>query len=374
MISSRSFQINSREGLIALNAVPGLSPRSSYNLSQAEDCWQRVINASSSEAANLLGIPEKTVVNLRHFPFDEFYREEMGRAEAAGARIVTLLDKQYPKALKEIPDPPLVIYVKGALPENDDVFIAIVGSRGATAYGLGIGERFAMRLVEAGVGIISGMARGIDAAAHWGALKARGRTIGVLGCGLDVVYPSQNSELYKEVSEKGCLITEFPMGTEPLPYHFPRRNRIVSALSYGVVVVEANARSGALITAEFALEQGRDVYAVPGRIDSPQSRGPHELLRQGARLVLDVNDILEDIPALKSQLELFPQETVKAQDDLTADELRVLKAVREGRISFDALVSRTMLPVPALMGVCLSLRIRKMINEHPGKVYALPGA
>ncbi|MBF0387699.1 MAG: DNA-protecting protein DprA [Candidatus Omnitrophica bacterium] len=372
MRSSLSSPITPRTALIALNAVSGLAPRTAFKLSQQEDFWPRLLNTSSEEAARALNISEKAVINLVNFPARDFKDQETARAEALGCRIVTILDDDYPLRLRDITDPPIVLYVQGSIPASDEVVLAIVGSRLATSYGLGIAERFAMRIVEAGAAVISGMARGIDAAAHKGALKARGRTIGVLGCGLDIVYPVQNKELYSQVAERGCLISEFPLGAEPYPYNFPRRNRIVSALSHGVVVVEANIRSGALITAEFALEQGREVYAVPGHIDSLQSRGPHELVRHGAKLIMSVEDIFEDIPALQLQPELFPVgkpvRPVKPAD-LTNDELKVITILDGDECSFDSLVARSGLPVPVLMGVCLSLQLRRLVRELPGKVY-----
>ncbi len=360
-----------RTALIALNAVAGVSPRTAYKLSQQADLFDRWKGFSLPDAAAAMEISDKALVNwiaLVESGFGE--REELKAAETA-ARIITIIDEDYPQRLKEIIDPPVVLYVKGRLPAVDDAVIALVGARQATAYGLAVAEQLSMRLAEVGVAVISGMARGIDAAAHRGALKACGRTYGVLGCGLDIVYPVQNQELSRKTAEQGCLISEFPFGTEPLPYHFPRRNRIVSALSQGVVVVEANAKSGALITADFALEQGRDVLAVPGRIDSPQSFGPHQLIRNGAKIVLSVEDILEDIVGLKVQQELFQEKVSKRPADLTVHEDRVLSIIEEGTASFDSLVSRSALSVPVLMGVCLSLQLRRVIQERPGKIYEI---
>lgn len=322
-----------------------------------------------AEAALLLGISEKAVINWQAFPVEDFERKESARAAELGAVIVTILDDDYPLRLKEIADPPVVLYVKGHLPDQDDAVVSIVGARQATAYGLGIAEQFAMRFAQAGAAVISGLALGIDAAAHRGTLKAGGRTLAVLGCGLDVVYPLQNRNLFTEISNRGCLISEFPFGAEPMLYHFPRRNRIVSGIAHAIVVVEAGLKSGALITAEFAMEQGREVLAVPGRIDVPQSRGTHELIRHGAKLALSVEDVFEELPGLKHQPELFqPKKKVRAPD-LTTDEQKVLSLLEAGELSFDGLVARAGLPVPVLMGVCLSLQLRKLVRELPGKVY-----
>ncbi|MBF0594542.1 MAG: DNA-protecting protein DprA [Candidatus Omnitrophica bacterium] len=369
MMSLVSSPVPLRAALIALNAVSGLAPRTAFKLSQQEDFWLRLVNTPRAEAAASLEISEKAVINLLHFPVLDFQKKEEAKAAACGARIVTIADEDYPGRLREISDPPIVLYVKGNLPAIDDVAIAIVGARQPTAYGHGIAEQFAMRIVEAGAAVISGMARGIDAAAHRGALKAGGRTFGALGCGLDVKYPYQNHDLHANVPGRGCLISEFPFGTQPLPYHFPRRNRIVSALSHGVIVVEANARSGALITAAFALEQGREVYAVPGRIDSPLSQGPLDLIRHGAKVTLSVEDVFEDIPVLKIQPELFPVKKVKSPVDLTPDETKVMGILEKGQCSFDTLAACSTLPVPVLMGVALSLQLRRLIRELPGKNY-----
>ena len=208
---------------------------------------------------------------------------------------VTFTSADYPKSLFEIPDPPPFLYVQGAL-RCHETAIAIVGSRRATAYGLQTTARLAEALAGQGITVISGMARGVDTAAHKGAIAAGGRTVGVLGCGIDRIYPPENRRLFQEMSEKGALISEFPLGTLPLAENFPRRNRIISGLSRGVLVVEAAENSGSLITAQYALEHGRDVFAVPGNISFATSRGSNRLIKQGAKLVDCVEDILEELP------------------------------------------------------------------------------
>jgi len=360
-----------RTALIALNATSGLPPRTTFQISLQEDWVNRLCRGSFSETRSNVGINERTSINFNSLIASDFAQREINKARDNGVRIVTFLDDDYPSRLKEIADPPVVLYVKGRIPAPEDVLIAIVGSREASSYGLGIAEQFAMRFAEAGAAVISGLARGIDAMAHRGTLKAGGRTLAVLGCGIDMIYPFQNRDLYKEIAERGCLISEFPFGAEPYLYHFPRRNRIVSGLSHGVVVVEARQRSGALITAQFALEQGRDVFAVPGRIDVPYSRGTHELIRNGAKIILSVEDVFEEIPGLKSQPELFSKVNKKKPSDLTADELKVLSIITQDAVSFDTLAAKAGLPVPALMGVCLSLELRRLVRELPGKMYEL---
>jgi DNA processing protein len=287
--------------------------------------------------------------------------------------VVTFLDADYPQTLRSIPDAPIVLYVCGAFPAEDDVVIAIVGARGATLYGLETAERLSRELTEMGVVIVSGLARGIDAAAHRGCLKASGRTVGVLGCGLDVVYPRENQDLFRLMMDKGCVISEFPLGTQPHPYNFPRRNRIVSGLSSGVVVVEAGQKSGALITAEFALEQGKDVFAVPGRVDNRMSEGPHALIRQGAKLVLSVEDILEEFPIRRQK-----EESASAPDGISEDsrdnalgfeEKRLLAFIAQSPRTLEELTTLTGLSTVSLMGPLLSLQLSRRITERPGKIY-----
>ena len=212
--------------------------------------------------------------------------------------VVLLGEPEYPELLSHIYDPPPLLFVKGELPSKDILNIAVVGSRNPTPYGVKMAEQLGYDLALAGVTVVSGMARGIDSAAHRGALKAGGKTIAVLGTGIDIVYPKENLRLAGEIEQNGVLVSEFPLGTKPLKGNFPRRNRVISGMSHGVVVVEARKKSGALITADFALEQGREVFAVPGRADLSASFGTHKLLRDGAKLVERAEDIIEEFPQL----------------------------------------------------------------------------
>ena len=235
------------------------------------------------------------------------FEKEFEQCEKENIQIVSLLDPTYPKNLASIYDPPLILYVKGILIPEDEISIAIVGSRHATPYGFRIAGRFAQELAERGVTVVSGFARGIDSEAHRGAVRAKRRTIAVLGCGLDIVYPKEHNALYQEIlSNGGALMSEFPFGTAPFAYNFPKRNRIISGLAMGVLVVEASKRSGSLITARLAAEEGREVYAIPGPIDSIVSSGVNELVKQGAKLATCVDDILEDLaPQLRASISSF---------------------------------------------------------------------
>ena len=231
---------------------------------------------------------------------------EAEQCTKAGVRMMSLLDPDYPKNLSAIYDPPLILYVKGTLIPEDNAAIAIVGSRHPTTYGIRCSSRFASELAERGFTIVSGFARGVDGEAHRGALRSKGRTIGILGSGLDVIYPKEHASLYEDILANGAIVSEFPLGTQPLAFNFPKRNRIISGLAMGVLVVEASQRSGSLITARIAAEEGREVYVIPGPIDSIASGGTNKLIQDGAKLVTQVEDILEDLaPQVRASLETF---------------------------------------------------------------------
>ena len=296
---------------------------------------------------------------------------------------LALSDRQYPERLRAIADPPAILYCDGEPMPADSRAIAIVGTRTPTPYGLRVSERLARELSELGFTVISGLARGIDGAAHHGALDAGGRTIAVLGCGLDVVYPPEHARLRAEIVRAGAVVTEFPPGSPPLASHFPRRNRIISGLSLGVVVVEASADSGSLITARCALEQGREVFAVPGPIDAPMSRGPHGLLKQGAKLVDTIDDIVEELlPQLEATLAAVPLRSLRNRDarSLTADkpglspglsddEKIVYAVIGNEPQSIDALIEKAGLSSAAVAGALLGLELKEAVRALPGQRY-----
>ena len=229
------------------------------------------------------------------------FESELETCSQANIQIVSILDSDYPKNLAAIYDPPLILYMKGSIIAEDQFSIAIVGSRHPTAYGIRTAAKFSSELSQQGITIISGFARGIDAEAHRSSLRVQGRTLAVLGCGLDIVYPKEHVSLYEQIVENGAIISEFPLGTIPQAFNFPKRNRIIAGLSMGVLVVEANHRSGSLITASIAAEEGREVYAVPGQIDSVTAQGTNHLIQNGAKLVTSADDILVDLyPQLKA--------------------------------------------------------------------------
>ena len=288
-----------------------------------------------------------------------------------GFRLICLGDAGYPSNLAEVPDPPAILFSSGKLEPRDLVSIAVVGSRFASPAGLIFTEKLAADLARHGVTVESGFAVGIDSAAHRGALKARGRTLGVLGCGLDRNYPAINADLRGEIFASGALISEFPLGTPPLPGNFPARNRIISGLALGVVVVEAAERSGSLITARFALEQGREVFAVPGMAQSMRSTGPHKLLKQGAKLAEGVEDILEEIrPFLRSgsrNAEETPAE--ESAQDIGSEAELVLRAVDRFPKHIDEIAHSIGMPVQRAAAALLSLELRGLVAQLPGKYF-----
>lgn len=280
------------EALIGLNMIPTLKP---LYFKKLLDYFQKpsyIFKASVNELGNLLD--EETAKKIVSFKEEEI-KKEIDLIKKYKLKIITLKDKDYPLNLKSISDPPVVLYVKGKLQQKDILSIAIVGSRQASFYGLECSYRFAYSLAELGITVVSGMAKGIDTQAHRGALKAKGRTIAVMGSGFSFIYPKENIALVDEIASCGAVLTEFPCNTEPFAFNFPRRNRIISGLALGVLVVEAGKKSGALITANFALEENREVFCIPGRFDSPNSLGTHQLIKEGAKLVCGIEDILEEL-------------------------------------------------------------------------------
>ena len=303
---------------IALISVDGVGSVGFKNLVDAFGNPRNVFNASHQSLTVIPGIGRKTAANVKDFNGWQKAEEELKLLKSYDARLITYQDSLYPRGLLNIYDFPPFLYVKGSLKE-DDVNIAVVGSRTASTYGKFSTERLCRELAINGITVVSGMARGIDSAAHKGALAGKGRTIAVLGCGLDTIYPPENKELYEEIVSKGAVITEYPFGTPPSGSNFPARNRIISGISLGVVVVEANEKSGSLITAKLALEQGREVFAVPGSIDSAGSRGTHKLIKQGAILIENVHDILDEI---LPQVEIRPKDHPPEEKILMQDRRR----------------------------------------------------
>jgi len=280
--------------------------------------------------------------------------------EEGSNHVVTLADTDYPQALLNIPDPPLLLYVKGRLDLLNHPALAVVGSRNATPQGINNAEAFSRTLSEAGLCIVSGMAHGVDAAAHRGALQGRGSSIAVVGTGLDRIYPAANRDLAHALAADGAIVSEFPLGTPPLAANFPRRNRIISGLGIGTLVVEASVQSGSLITARLALEQGRDVFAIPGSIHAPQSKGCHRLIKQGAKLVEAAQDILEELGGFAAP---------SADDPTAVPEPGLLAHLGFDPVDLDTLVARCGLTMAELSAMLLTLELDGRISVLPGGLY-----
>jgi len=280
------------------------------------------------------------------------------------AEILTPLHPAYPSALRTIGVPPEILYVRGTLREEDRAAVAVVGARRASSYGMAAAEWLGRELARGGVTVVSGLARGIDGAAHRGALAAGGRTIAVLGCGPDVVYPAEHADLMAQVIQAGAVISEFPPGTEPLPHHFPQRNRIISGLSLGVVVVEGRERSGALVTADCALQQGREVFAVPGSVFAETSYLPHRLIQEGAKLVTTVEDILNEL-----RLPQRPSPLPEPVPTLTGAEATVYAQLSLDPQHIDALALRCALQVAEVGRALLALELQGLVRALAGQRY-----
>lgn len=293
-------------------------------------------------------------------------------------RSISIDDAEYPQILKTIHAPPHRLYINGSLKEEDSNAVGIVGSRRATRYGLEMAERLAFDIASYGVTVVSGMARGVDSAAHSGALKARGRTIAVMGSGHGHIYPPENKDLYAKIARNGAVITEFEDAMEPLAWNFPIRNRIISGLSLGLIVVEAARNSGALITADYALEQGREVFSVPGKISSATSSGTNELIKDGAKLIQTADDVLEELKLHKVQAvsadikdlidgKISKKTRAYVYNSLTDDEKKVYKILSDEPVYIDDVVEDSKVEPGRIAKVLLSLQIKRIIKELPGK-------
>lgn len=351
----------------ALKSIPFVGNVTFRRLLERFDTPERALKASAAELSTVKGVSAAAAASILTHDYRPFAERESEAVARHGVKVVDFLATDYPKVLLEISDPPPFLYVRGALQGVEDA-VAIVGSRRASTYGLVTTERLAGELALHGVTVVSGMARGVDTAAHRGALKAGGRSIGVLGCGIDVMYPPENQRLFKEMAEKGALVSEFPMGTTPLAENFPRRNRIISGISRGVLVVEAVQNSGSLITARYALDQGREVFAIPGNINSSGSRGTNQLIKQGAKLVEGVEDILEELP---QRPKVAAHAGAPPSFSLTPQEAGIYTLLAESPLHIDDIIVKSELTVGDVSAILLRLELKGAIMQLPGKHFAI---
>ena len=401
---------NETISLIHLNMIQGVGLKTVQRLRDVFGSAERALQATPDALEKVDQLSPAMCDLLKRKPIQYPIERELELINEYGCQVVTLYDDAYPQWLKEIDTPPLVLYIRGELTPEDSLSISIVGSRDAKDYGRKVSYRLSYQLAQHGLTVVSGLAKGVDASAHRGALESGGRTIAVMGSGLSFIYPATNSDLAEKIMESGALISEFPMEVKPKPRNFPRRNRVISGLTLGTVVVEASNRSGALITARLASEQGREVFAVPGEIFSELSTGTHKLINNGAKLINTVDDLLNELPlyalnrihsdAQTSQVlgvgteppqeppaeKSDPQPAVtqppaKVQHpiqsapppDLTPDERTVFDAIEAPSSHIDTIVRTTQLPISQVSSVLLMLELKGIVQQLPGKQFTKTG-
>lgn len=353
---------------IWLSSIPGIGAKRFYYLVKRFGSPKAVWECACKDILDASGlIGDKVVQNVIVHKSVEYLEKAQKIVDDPDIEVITLVDDEYPKLLKTIYDPPPVLYCKGQPLKETQYMVSIVGSRRTSEYGRQMAEKLAYELSCAGVTVVSGLARGIDTMAHRGAIRAGGYTIGVLGCGVDVIYPRENKKLFMQVQQQGTLVSEYPPGTQPAAGNFPARNRIISGLSQAVVVVEAGSTSGALITADFALEQGRDVYALPGNVTSPYSSGTNQLIKEGATPVTSADDILEALGITGNEKASKPSGTSYQLDIF---EIEVYNALEDGEKLLEELAAITGFDIGKLNAILTVLEMKGIVKQLPGGKFA----
>ena len=368
--------MDSREALIALNLIEGVGPVRARSLLEHFGDAPQILAASKSALLRVRNIGDETAEAIATWEKTIDLAGELKRISDFGCRVLISSDENYPASLREIYDPPLVLYVKGELTAKDKNAVAMVGSRSTTHYGIETARKLAYQLAYVGVTVVSGGARGIDTAAHQGAMAAKGRTVCVLGTGVNIVFPPENKDLFGRIAENGAVITQFSFNRNGDRQSFAIRNRIIAGMTLGTVVVEADLHSGALITSNFATEYGRQVFAVPGRIDSPRSKGCHDLIKKGAKLCEGAEDILSEFEYLfpGSNRPPSPGETgVLPALELSANEQQVYDALDAEERSIDEIIRKSGLPSSAVSVALLSLEMKRAVKQLPGKLFVRNG-
>ena len=356
---------------LALRRVKGLGCVSFKKLAAEFAEPRKIFAASRSALEQVEDLRADAIDGIVDFHEWAEVNDEIGRVRDAGITLVGYSDASYPARLRTIADPPPLLYVKGELYSVDDKAVAIVGSRSASDYGRRVARDLARGLAGAGFTVVSGMARGIDGMAHETALNSGGRTIAVLGSGVERAYPPEHDKLYQRISTNGAVVSELPIGTRPLAFNFPARNRLISGLSLGVVVVEATEKSGSLITASLAVDQGREVFAVPGEVGSSRSRGTHRLIRQGAKLVETIDDILEEIaPQLLTHGGTANTAPLALPQSASAEARKIFALLEAGSRQIDEVIERSGLLAQRVLQILLELELQGYVRQLPGKRYA----
>ncbi len=362
--------MNATEACIALNMLPTVGPVRLRKLLEVFRKPQQVLVAKRSELRKVEGIGNEVADQISTWESTVDLAEELKRVRDFGATVITQGSPSYPRPLREIHAPPIVLYVWGELQERDHHAIGVIGARRTTHYGMESAKKLSYQLAYAGLTVISGLARGIDTAAHQGALAAKGRTVAVIGAGLAKLYPPENAVLAEKIrSGNGAIVSEFSMEVEPDRQTFPIRNRIISGWSHGILVVEAGLNSGALITSAQALEQGRSVYAVPGHINAPSAMGSNRLIQQGAKLVMDASDILDDLQILLPDTKPSPEAAVRPLPPLSEEERRVYDAIEQTETPIDDIAAKSELPTSMVSSILLQLELKRLVKQLPGKYF-----
>ena len=358
------------EACIALNMLPTVGPVRLRKLLEVFRDPQQVLEAKRSELRKVEGIGNEVADQISTWESSVDLVAELQRVRDFGATVITQESPSYPRPLREIHAPPIVLYVWGELQERDHHAIGVIGARRTTHYGMESAKKLSYQLAYAGLTVISGLARGIDTAAHQGALAAKGRTVAVIGAGLAKLYPPENAALAEKIrSGNGAIVSEFSMAVEPDRQTFPMRNRIISGWSHGILVVEAGLNSGALITSAQALEQGRSVYAVPGHINAPSAMGSNRLIQQGAKLVMDASDILEDLQILLPETKPSPEAAARPLPPLSEEERRVYDAIEQTETPIDDIAAKSELPTSMVSSILLQLELKRLVKQLPGKYF-----
>jgi len=364
--------MDSREALVALNMIEHVGPVRARLLLEHFGEAPKILAASKSQLLRVRNIGEEVAESISSWEKSVDLTGELKRISDFDCHVLISADENYPAMLREIYDPPLVLYVKGELTAKDKNAVAMVGSRQTTHYGIETARKLAYQLAYVSVTVVSGGARGIDTAAHQGALSAKGRTVVVLGTGINLIFPPENAELFERVAQNGAVITQFPFNRPADKQSFPIRNRIVAGMTLGTVVVEADLHSGALITSNFATEYGRQVFAVPGRIDSPRSKGCHDLIKKGAKLCEGAEDILSEFEYLFPSSNKPPSASETGflpALELSESEKKIFDALDGGERSIDEIIRASGLPSSAVSVGLLSLEMKRVVRQLPGKVF-----
>ena len=366
--------MNSTEACIALNMLPTVGPVRLRKLLEVFGTPERVLTAKRRELRAVEGIGGEVADQIAAWELTVDLSAELNHIRDFGATVITQELPSYPRSLREIHAPPIVLYIWGELQERDNHAIGIIGARRTTHYGSESAKKLAYQIAYAGLTVISGLARGIDTAAHQGALAAKGRTIAVIGSGLAKLYPPENAALAEKIrTGNGAIVSEFSMEIEPDRQTFPMRNRIIAGWSHGILVVEAGLNSGALITAAQALEQGRSVYAVPGHINAPSAMGSNRLIQQGAKLVMSASDILEDLQILLPETKPSPEAAARPLPVLSEDERRVYEAIDSSETAIDHIAATCDLPSAIVSSTLLRLELKRLVKQLPGKYFVKLG-